>query len=246
MDAHITQQHVYEAADTLYASNQNPTIKAVREFLGHGSNTTIHKYLSQWKEAKAEELAETEEDDTETKLKDVTQQLKQQQRSNQQLGKELLDLERKLAITEQELKTLTLAFSNQTLAYNEVTLKLNAAVELSQEIKAERDSSLKQLSQLQQQLITQFQNDIKQINQESLAKVSEISIKNQDAWLVEKVKNKVLETTITELKAQVANLDKILQQEKNLNQPLRKKIVEQEVIITKHIDWAAITKEGTE
>ena len=236
-----TQDSVFQAAETLYSAEQNPTIKAVRELLGHGSNTTIHKYLTLWKEAKAEELEETEEDDTETKLKETIQQLKQQQRSNQQLAKELLAFEIKLATTEQELKAATSAFNTQTVAYNEINIKLAAAEKLNQEVKAERDSNLHQVLQFKQQLIQQFQDDLKQINQESLAKVNEISFKNQDAWLAEKVKNKNLEDMVTELKIQIANLDKALQQEKNLNQPLRKKVAEQEALITKQFNLQYLT-----
>ena len=235
------QNSVFQAADSLYAADQNPTIKAVRELLGYGSNTTIHKYMSLWKQTKAEELAEEEEEnDLELELKAVTQQLKQQQRNNQQLGKELLNTERKLATTEQELKELTINFNNQTVAYNKLQLQLTATLTLNDEIKAERGNCLAQMLQTQEKLITQFQNDLKQINQESLNKVSEISIKNQDAWLAEKIKNKLLETTILEFKTKLATLEQALQQEKELNQPLRKRIENQEKLITSYVNAQAV------
>lgn len=238
--SHATKNSVFQAADALYAAEQNPTIKAVREWLGCGSNTTIHKYLTQWKEVKALELEEVEKDNTTDKLKDVTQQLKHQQRNNQQLAKELLNLEHKLVATEQELKTLTTALNNQIICLNETTIRRDAAEQLVQTMQAERDSNLNQVLQVQQQLIQQFQDDLKQINQDSLHKVSEISVKNQDAWMAEKVKNKTLEMTIAELKTKITTLEGALQQEKNSNQPLRKKIAEQETLIAKHVNWEAL------
>jgi hypothetical protein len=226
---------VFQAAEELNACGQRPTIRAIREQLGHGSNTTIHKYLTQWKKLQEEKLQEKIENSLETKLTDLQQQLKQQQRQNQQLTKELLDVECKLVANEDQFKKLTIEHNDQSFLYNELSLKLEATSTLNQTITAERDSSIAQVLQQQQQLITQFQQDIKEINQECLAKVSDINIKNQDAWLAEKVKNKELTTTISELNEKLYKLERKIQEERNKNAPLRNKIAMQEELISKQM-----------
>lgn len=46
----VTLEDVMEAADTLQAQGENPTIDRIRAFLGHtGSNTTIAKYMHSWR-----------------------------------------------------------------------------------------------------------------------------------------------------------------------------------------------------
>ncbi len=42
--AKITKSDVQKAIDGLRADNKNPTNKAIREFIGNGSNATINKY----------------------------------------------------------------------------------------------------------------------------------------------------------------------------------------------------------
>ena len=231
----VTKEEILQAAEELQAANENPTIKAIRQHLGHGSNTTIHKYLSQWKRLKQDKLENNKKDSLEQKLDDSKQQLKQQQRQNQQLTKELLVLERKLVITENQLKETTLCFTKQTEAYQQLQLNLEAAEKLNEEIKAERQHAFDQLLHQQQQLITQFQQDVKQINQECLEKVSDLNIKNQDAWLEEKVTNKQLIITISELNDQVYKLEKQIEEEHNKNAPLRKKLAMQEEFISKNL-----------
>jgi len=48
----LTPDQVFQCADQLVQEGKNPTIAALRERLGSGSVTTIHKYLAQWKTQK--------------------------------------------------------------------------------------------------------------------------------------------------------------------------------------------------
>ena len=47
-EATITQEQVNAAADTLRAAGQKPTVRAVRERLGGGSNATVMRLLAVW------------------------------------------------------------------------------------------------------------------------------------------------------------------------------------------------------
>jgi hypothetical protein len=44
-----SRESIFEAATALYNNGQRPTTALIRESLGVGSQTTIHKYLSEWK-----------------------------------------------------------------------------------------------------------------------------------------------------------------------------------------------------
>lgn len=46
---HASRESIFEAATTLHNSGQRPTTTLIRQSLGVGSQTTIHKYLSEWK-----------------------------------------------------------------------------------------------------------------------------------------------------------------------------------------------------
>lgn len=48
--AKITQDKVFKVADQLQAKSIKPTVAKVHEKIGGGSTTTVHKYLSLWKE----------------------------------------------------------------------------------------------------------------------------------------------------------------------------------------------------
>lgn len=45
----ITYEDVETAIDYLLKNNINPTVDNVRQYLGTGSRTTIHKHVKQWK-----------------------------------------------------------------------------------------------------------------------------------------------------------------------------------------------------
>lgn len=53
----LTQEQVFQCAEQLVQEGKNPTIAALRERLGSGSITTIHKYLVQWKTQRQQKTA---------------------------------------------------------------------------------------------------------------------------------------------------------------------------------------------
>lgn len=53
----LTPEQVFQCADQLVSEGKNPTIAALRERLGSGSVTTIHKHLSQWKNRQVQKSA---------------------------------------------------------------------------------------------------------------------------------------------------------------------------------------------
>lgn len=55
----LTPEDVFLCADQLVQEGKNPTIASLRERLGSGSTTTIHKYLTQWKARKNQPAAPT-------------------------------------------------------------------------------------------------------------------------------------------------------------------------------------------
>ena len=55
----LTPEDVFLCADQLVQEGKKPTIASLRERLGSGSITTIHKYLTQWKARKNQPASPT-------------------------------------------------------------------------------------------------------------------------------------------------------------------------------------------
>jgi predicted RNase H-like nuclease (RuvC/YqgF family) len=57
----IQYDQVVHAADSLLSRGERPTIRNVREVLGQGSQTTLARFLNQWKESRAAQAPDQEE-----------------------------------------------------------------------------------------------------------------------------------------------------------------------------------------
>ncbi|MHB1861277.1 MAG: DNA-binding protein [Solirubrobacteraceae bacterium] len=56
----IQYDQVVHAADSLLSRGERPTIRNVREILGQGSQTTLARFLNQWKEARTTQTPDPE------------------------------------------------------------------------------------------------------------------------------------------------------------------------------------------
>ena|GEM_PF-2130176 len=75
----ISYEDVIQAADTLRAQGETPTIERIRHILGGtGSNTTISKYLNEWRQQTTRMQATTPPDTVQTAVQRVWQQLREE------------------------------------------------------------------------------------------------------------------------------------------------------------------------
>jgi len=56
----IQYEQVAHAADSLVSRGEHPTIRRVREMLGKGSQTTLSRFLTRWKEGRSAQAPEQE------------------------------------------------------------------------------------------------------------------------------------------------------------------------------------------
>ena len=52
----ITQEQVFQTADTLRQQGEHPSVAAVREAIGSGSYSTVNRYLQLWREQQEKEM----------------------------------------------------------------------------------------------------------------------------------------------------------------------------------------------
>ncbi len=55
--AGITYEQVAQVADQMIADGQRPTMRGVRDALGSGSLSTVHKFLNAWLDARPQAQA---------------------------------------------------------------------------------------------------------------------------------------------------------------------------------------------
>jgi hypothetical protein len=205
----VTEQEVFEAIGALLEMGSKVTVESLRAELGHGSPNTINRHLRTWREKPPQIIHR----DSSLQVKHLKKQvaefeaqleikIAQTQHFSQEMverDKKLLELEKALLESEQALKAARIE-NAQCLA-------------LHQAVIAERQQILDALVQIQRQQAEQFRKDIKAVNEMSLSKVRDISVKSQDRWLEEKVKVRELSLEIEALKLEIQELkQKVLAQ----------------------------------
>jgi len=130
----ITYLEVAKAATQLVEQHKRPSIEAIRQVLGSGSNSTINNYLRQWRERQGQHLeAQQGLPDTlliavkglyEALQADATQQIAQIKQEHQQA---LAELERQLH--QQQHMSSALTEQNQTLV-EQLTASLQEVTDL--------------------------------------------------------------------------------------------------------------------
>jgi len=239
----LNKKVVFEAANRLSASLKMPTIRDLREELGgSGSETTLHKYLNQWKiellkmapnlredtVGDNEKLGSTKED-----IKALTQALE-----NQQSEKKILSVE----LIKSEKENLNLKVHNQQLQkelkvvteeHKILTIKCEHLEKLCQAITQERQAIAAAVLQDQSQKIEALQLELRQVNQDSLEQIKKMGFAGDDAMIREKVKTINLEDKVHSLTEQVKALEKSLTIEKAASESLRQHIKAQKALTQK-------------
>jgi hypothetical protein len=226
----ISKQQVIEAAKLLVANGHNVTLIAIRQQLGHsGSLSTIHKYLSQWKQQCFKRMV-TNTDETSSndlilieEFRALKLELQKQISRNEIYANELINTETtiiKLTEANQQLQaTVQQLQTNLDTVTKEKVILEDCYQKLTKEIVSNRDATILQ----QEQTIESLRQEIQTINQTSFNAVQQISFAGHDALLQEKVKSLNLEEKVKELQQLVvqqqnklAILSKALQQQQPL------------------------------
>ena len=202
----ISEQQIIEAAIALLAKGHNPTLAAVRKHLGcRGSLSTVHKYLSKWKEGCYRQAVNTvtsfkTDNNAEEEKKILKQTLTKQISQNEYYASELINAEKKL---------IKLTADNQQLQTSNQHLQLElkdrqTAEDLYQVLKSEIDLNKCHTINKQQQIIDQLRAEIQEINATSVLAMRETSTNSHELLMQSKVEVINLQAKIDSLQKQLA------------------------------------------
>ncbi len=228
----VTEEQVTEAIEALQEFGAKITIENIRAELGHGSPNTINRYLKIWR-ARPDPAASLESQKEARHLKRkctaLEADLQAQSEQAQMLSQQIVDRDRQILDFEKQ-------FAEQGIALRNAQHEIERLEAMLSSIEVERSQILNTLITEQRAQGEQFREDLKAVNQMSLAQVREISMAAQDRWLEEKIKVRELSAGFEQQKLLNQELSQKILKEQEANQPLRKRIADQEHLISHCLD----------
>lgn len=212
----ISKQQIFQEIKEIVFSNQNPTAFKIRAKLKTGSIATIQKYLQEWKincfkrelnlDDRCNEIIE--------KNRLLEQRLSKQISKNENYVQELIDTEKaNLAIKEQNnsLQTMVTSLQQDLQQYKAVNSKLE---EWYQKLYIFIDNNNNQIIKEQQKIINDLRQELKTLNETSIAALRETSNQGHEALMQERVIS-------INLQAKIDSLTKeLLQSKKQLHEAI--------------------------
>jgi hypothetical protein len=216
---HVTKTKVFLAAKELAATGVMPTIVKIREQLkGKGSDTTIHRYLTDWKEQYLKLACQTldvtainlEKNKQYDEIYKENNQLKinlaKQQEQCQILANELAKTE-KLKL---ELGNKYTLLEQENIQLKELTTNLSVEKDkfqgLYQEISLERELAIEKILTDKNALIESLRQELANINASSIKQIKDLSFGINDNLIQEKVKVINLQEKVAVLTKQIQEL----------------------------------------
>jgi len=235
----ISKQQVIKAAQIVVANNLNPTLVAVRKQLNYcGSDSTIHKYLSQWK---TECFKNMLQEDCKEENRQFSQEVNELERSlklelhkqiqhNEEYAQELIHVEKTIVALKEENHKLQAINQELQLELKEATSIKATLVQVNQEIQHKLEQNDNKVIIQQQQLIATLQAELKELNAKSMKVMQEISSSGHEVLMQEKVIS-------INLQAKIDSLNKeLLESNKQLNTAILKAQVQTQPLL-RQIDW---------
>jgi len=232
----VTKEEVIEAIETLTDLDLKVTVESVRAELGRGSPNTINRYLREWRARpiqtnNRESLVQVKQ--LKKKCAELERQLFSQSQNLETLSTQLLDRDK-------ELVEFRKTCEAQKHALEISKLEVKEATALHQTVVDERKQVVDSLVKAQKEQTAQFCEDLKAINQMGLEQVRDASMQGQDAWLEEKIKTRALDEKIELLNREKVEVQRKLDKERQMNQPLRKRLADQEKLIGSCLDSSRV------
>ena len=205
----INQAEVFEVATKIAASGAMPTVASVRQELKRGSETTLHKYLHEWKAVLLKNAARIGQNANLSLLNEnntLQQNLEQLSISLVDYSSELqkleqanvmLELKNSQLMQESLQQTATIASLQAQIVNMQVTIEHNSN---------EYQQTLDKMIADKNQIIVSLQEELRQTQVDAIDKMREYSFKEHDLLIHERVKIINLQAEITRLKAIVAKV----------------------------------------
>lgn len=235
---HITPQAVFKAAQDLIGKGISPTQESIRAFLGRGSRGTIHKYLKQWKEECFQKAARGEVPVESQNVSLILQEkvvleatLARQIQKNEALSSELFSAEREIArlrethtVEQQQLETLQAACQKLEKDYGQIKAVYEGMC-------LERDRAVAVVIEDKNRLLMKLQEELRETHQENLERIRDLSFRDDDLLMQEKIKSLNYEEKIKTLSEEVKKLAGDYDKAQRLLEPLKQEIAKQKKLI---------------
>jgi hypothetical protein len=241
----VTQAEIIQAAQNLVQQGHTPTIAKVRQLLaGRGSESTILKYLTRWKQQCFKQIndpADPHQPDHQIleEQRKLEQTLNKQFAQNENYARELINAEKTIVKLKEEVYNLQVA-SQATQTELEKAIAVNTNLqEWYKKLQTALDLNRDQMIKQQQQTIDDLRTEVQMINEQSIAALRETSTQGHELVMQEKVQAINLQAKIDDLTKE------LLESKKQLNgsnmkaqfesQALLRQINRQQQIMRQHI-----------
>lgn len=240
----ITKQKIFDAAKIIAHMDKEPTINNVREFLAFtGSQTTLHKYLKEWKLKCFQTYESTYVKSLESKdiaklqaeKQSLTATIGKMEEHNKIVSSEFAKTERKNVELTQNLTQLAAQLSLLDAEIKDLKKDKEQADNLYQELKAEREILLGRLERDKDQLIVSLREELSQTHQVNLQIVQDISYRGHDLLMQEKVKVMNLEEKVRSLSDELTKLHQEFNRASRVVEPLKTQIKQLQKLIAKNL-----------
>jgi septal ring factor EnvC (AmiA/AmiB activator) len=239
----VTKQKVFTAAKHIALRNQEPTTKSVRAYLAFtGSQTTIHKYLKEWKLQCFKNYGVEEDYSLPADIAAIraeNQELKKSvintKEHNQIISQELARTEKKNLELTQKLVTIEAETRELKAKYQATFQKAEQLESLYRHITEERTILLKQMAEEKDLLIASLRAELKEAHQLSLKEIQDTSYHGHDLLMQEKVKTYNLQEEVKTLTTKLNKLQQALVQTETTIAPLKKRLAQSEKFISEVI-----------
>lgn len=240
----IDKQQIFDAAKVIAHMDREPTVAGIRKYLGFtGSETTLHKYLKEWKlkcfkiydsncnqEIEQKDIANLKAENqtfvaTIAKMEEhnriVAAEFAKTERKNVELTQKLLQFENQINLLEKELEELKKCKEYLDHSYHD--------------LKEEREVLLGKMEKDKDQLIAALREELSQTHQANLQQIQDVSYRGHDLLMQEKVKVMNLEERVKGLSDELAKLQQQSNEANRIVEPLKTKIKQLEKLIAENI-----------
>jgi len=226
----VTKKDVFKVASSIVEKGYDPTLANVRHFLGErGSQTTLHKYLKEWKQqcfksALGEERGLGKSQVLVEEKRVLEQVLHQQKIQNEQYSKELIKAEKAILQLKMENQSLQKEIPRLQDELKEMSSLKNHFESLYETIKEERAAVYERELGEKNRFIEALQEELKSVNQQAIIELRNAGYDRDDAVMQEKVTIINLQEKIIRLTEENKWLFNDLNKAKSLNNQTTRKL----------------------
>ena len=240
----IEKQKIFNAAKVMAHLGKEPTTTNIREHLAFtGSQTTLHKYLKQWRlkcfkayqgndtnDVEPQEIAKLQAEN-----QSLTTTIAQMEEHNKIVANEFAKTENKNIELTQALTQLEAQLKLLEEKCSELKKDKEHTDNLYKELKEEREILLGRMEQDKDRLIASLHEELSQTHRINLQKIQNVSYKGHDLLMHEKVKTMNLEEKVQSLTGDITKLQQELNNANQVVEPLTREIKGLQKLIAENV-----------